>query len=231
DLRLTPLAAVMSGLVLGIGAVILVYCAGYFTGVSNTRKLPTFAAELAMPEGAQVVGVVASLSPIKDHATLLTAVALLARTHPNVHLILVGADAGSRADLEAQSAALGIDARTRFAGLRPSQPSPHHVFDISVLSSRSEGLPNSILEAMAAARPVVATAVGAVADAVVHEETGLLVPPGDPPAMAAALARLLDAPELGAAFGHAGRARARDRYSAAAAMGRLVDLYRTMARD
>jgi glycosyltransferase involved in cell wall biosynthesis len=187
------------------------------------------AADLALPADVLVVGAVASLSPIKDHATLLRAAAALMTRWPQLHVVLVGADNGSRSDLELLAARLDIGQRVRFAGLRPSQPSAHHLFDISTLTSVSEGLPNSVLEAMAAARPVVATSVGAVPDAVVDGETGFLVPAGDDAALAARLATLLADEELRRRMGDAGRQRARDQYSAAVAVSRLLEVYEAIA--
>jgi L-malate glycosyltransferase len=186
-------------------------------------------AELDLPANRVVVGVVASLQPIKDHATLVRAIALLAPRHPQLHLIIVGADSGSRLDLERLVADLGIASRVRFAGLRPSIPSMHWLFDISALTSVSEGLPNSLLEAMAAARPVVATKVGAIPDAVSDGTTGLLVSAKDVDAAAGRLEQLLTDPLLRQRFGEAGREEAMLRYSAAAAEGNLLKLYSELA--
>ncbi len=190
----------------------------------------SFARKLGLSAGGLVVGVVASLSPIKDHATLLRAVAALAGRWPGLRVVLAGADGGSQPSLEGLAAELGIADRIRYAGLCPNHPSPHHLFDIAALTSVSEGLPNSVLEAMASARPVVATRVGAIPDAVVDGETGLLVPPQDPEAVAGALDALLRDPERRVRAGAAGRDRARAQYSSAAAIGRLCRLYRELAR-
>jgi glycosyltransferase involved in cell wall biosynthesis len=112
-----------------------------------------------------------------------------------------------------------------FAGRRPNVPNLHHLFDISALCSTSEGLPNSVLEAMAASRPVVATRVGAVADAVVDGESGILVPPADHVQLAAALDELSRDAERAARIGRAAAARVRARYSSRAAMEALETLY------
>jgi L-malate glycosyltransferase len=189
-----------------------------------------FAAGLGLPEDAVVVGVVASLSPIKDHATLLRAVAALAPAWPALHLVLVGGDGGSRAALERLAGSLGIADRVRFAGLQPNMPSPHHAFDIAALTSVSEGLPNSILEAMAAGRPVVATRVGAIPDAVEDGVTGFLEAPGDHDAIAARLAALLGDSDLRRELGDRARVRARERYSADAALDALLAAYAAVAR-
>jgi glycosyltransferase involved in cell wall biosynthesis len=184
--------------------------------------------ELRLQEGGSVVGIVANLLPVKDHATLLRAAAYLRGWRRDVKFVLVG-DGPCRPALERLAGELGIGDAVVFAGKRPSLPNLHHLFDVSVLCSTSEGLPNSLLEAMAAARPVVATRVGAVADAVVDGETGELVPPADAMALAASLRRLLTDRGRARRFGEAGAKRARAEYSPAAALGALEALYLRLA--
>jgi glycosyltransferase involved in cell wall biosynthesis len=180
--------------------------------------------ELGVPDDALVVGVVANLLPVKDHGTLLRAAALLTSRWPRLHVVLVG-DGECRAALEGLARALGLEGRAHFVGRRSNEPNPHQLFDISVLCSVSEGFPNSIVEAMAAGRPVVATDVGGVTDAVSDGETGLLIPPSNPDRLAAAIEALLLDPERRCALGSAGRDRARDRYHAATVVGSLEALY------
>lgn len=187
------------------------------------------AQDLALPERRIVIGVVANLSAIKDHATLLKAAAALASTHPSLHVVLVGNDGGNRESLERLAADLGLTDRVRFAGHLPNLPSPHHLFDISVLTSISEGMPNSLIEAMAASRPVVATAVGAVPDAVIDGETGFLVPPRSPEILGERLAELIHDTALRSRFGAAGRMRAEAGHRAQAAVGALLELYRSLS--
>ncbi len=186
-------------------------------------------AALGLPGHARAVGIVARLDPVKDHATLLHAFALLAPRLPDVHLAIVG-DGPRRAALEALTAELGLAARVHFAGMRPNRPNPHHWFDVSALASLSEGFPNSVVEAMAASRPVVATDVGGVRDALSDGVTGLLVPPADAGALAAALERVLEDPAAAEAMGRAGRARAEQRFSAGPVVAGLVSLYGELAR-
>jgi glycosyltransferase involved in cell wall biosynthesis len=183
--------------------------------------------ELGVPRDALVVGVVANLTPIKDHATFLRAVARLAPEWPSLHAVLVG-DGPCRPTLEAQARAAGIADRVHFAGLRPHVPNLHHLFDLSALTSTSEGFPNSLVEAMAAGRAVVATAVGGVVDAVEEGVTGLLAPAGDDARLAAAAGELLSQPVRRRAMGAEGRARAEARYSADAALGALEGLYESL---
>ena len=139
----------------------------------------TLGRELRLDGGGPVVGIVANLLPVKDHAALLRAAVILRPRWPRLRVVLVG-DGPCRPALERLAIELGLGETIVFAGRRSGLPNLHQLFDISVLCSTSEGLPNSILEAMAAARPVVATKVGAVADAVLDGETGILVRPSRP---------------------------------------------------
>ncbi|MEO6445712.1 MAG: glycosyltransferase [Gemmatimonadaceae bacterium] len=189
------------------------------------EQLALWRRELGLGEGDEVVGIVANLHPVKDHASLLRAVALVAPRRPSLRLVLVG-DGSERTALESLAGELGIGDRVRFAGRRPQRPTMHGLFDVSVLSSLGEGFPNSIVEAMAAGRPLVATAVGGVVDVVEHARTGLLVPPGVPAEMAAGIERLLSNPAEAGAMGRAGRERARTVFHADTVMARLADLYK-----
>ncbi|HEY8174213.1 MAG TPA: glycosyltransferase [Gemmatimonadaceae bacterium] len=179
---------------------------------------------LGVPEHALVVGIVARLSAVKDHASLLEATAMLASHWPELHLVLFG-DGECREALEASATRLGIAGRTHFGGQRPNDPNLHHLFDISVLCSSSEGFPNSIVEAMAAATPVIATDVGGNSDAVHAGETGLLVPPGSPQALAAAIDQLLGDGDQRRKLGAAGQRRARQHYHEAVVLPSLEALY------
>jgi len=187
------------------------------------------AASIGLPAHRIVVGTVANLSPVKDQRTLLSAVATLASGWPALHVVLVGRDGGSQRDLENHAALLGIADRAHFPGFMENLPSPHHLFDVSTLTSVSEGMPNSIIEAMAAGKPVVATAVGAVPDAVLHGVTGLLLPPSQPTSLAKLLESLLQQPGVRVQFGEAGRSRARASYSRQAAVSSLLSLYHSLA--
>ena len=164
---------------------------------------------LARPAmGMPVIVSVGRFQAPKDAMTLLRALALLRGPY---RALLVG-DGPDLPAAEEERRRLGLDDPVVFAGERNDIPAilaSSHVF---VLSSRSEALPVSILEAMAAGLPVVATRVGGVPEIVVDGETGLLVSAADPPALAAALQRLVDDPELRARLGFAGRQRAEERF-------------------
>jgi glycosyltransferase involved in cell wall biosynthesis len=157
-----------------------------------------------IPAGTVVIGCVARLRPEKDHATLLEAFAGLRESGRDVHLVLVG-DGPLRERLSLMCKVLQIADHVTFTGLLPPLPNPNGYFDVVTLASRSESFPNSVVEGMAAARPIVATAVGGVPDLIRDGETGLLVPPGDALQLRAALARLAADPALATRLGAAGR--------------------------
>ncbi|HVM69821.1 MAG TPA: glycosyltransferase family 4 protein [Gaiellaceae bacterium] len=165
----------------------------------------------AVPEAPQaplegsppLVVSVGRLKEPKDFSTLVRALAEL-REVP--HRAVVAGDGPDRPALEAERDELGV--RVELSGERDDVPALLAAADVFVLSSRSEGMPMSILEAMAAGLPVVASAVGGVPELVVDGETGLLVPPGDADALAAALRLVLEDADLRRRLGSAGRERA-----------------------
>jgi L-malate glycosyltransferase len=183
-----------------------------------------------VPLDALVIGVVARLNPIKDHASLMRAVATLAPRWPRLHLVVVGRGV-ERDNLVRLARDLGLSQCVHFVGLQPQKPNLHALFEVSVLPSRSEGFPNVVLEAMAAATPVVATAVGGTPDAVIDGETGLLVPPGDTEALAKAIESLLADPARRTSMGSAGRERAGRLFQASSVVPKLEDLYESLVRQ
>jgi glycosyltransferase involved in cell wall biosynthesis len=185
--------------------------------------------ELGLQAGEIAIGCVARLVPVKDHAALIRAFRPVREACPDAKLVLVG-DGPSREEIVALSSAQGVGEHVIVAGARTDGANYHHLFDISVLASRSEGFPNSLVEAMAAARPVVATAVGGNVDAVVDGETGRLVPAGAVEARAAALLELARSPELRARFGRAGHTRALQEYRADRAIATLEAMYDDLLR-
>jgi glycosyltransferase involved in cell wall biosynthesis len=200
--------------------------AAAFTDLPERTKVQ-LRSELGIPADALVVGCIARLAEVKDHATLLRAMQLLAARSPDVHLVLVG-DGELRVTLETLASDLGIRDRVHFAGARDNEPNLHHLFDISTLASVSEGFPNSLVEAMAAGRPVVATNVGGNADAV-RPDTGVLVPVGNAAQLASALERLVVDQATRHRMGVAARAVARSEYYAGSVIPRLEQIYRRLA--
>ncbi|HJU88872.1 MAG TPA: glycosyltransferase [Gemmatimonadaceae bacterium] len=189
--------------------------------VADVRRMR---AELGVPDDALLVGIIASLFPVKDHATLLRAAALLRPSHPNLHLVLVG-EGYVQPALEHLTSELGIADMVHFTGYRVDAGKLHAAFDVSVLCSVSEGFPNTLVEAMAAGKPVVCTDVGSCREAVLDGVTGFVVPPSRPDAFAERLAKLLDDPDLRARMGAAGRERARSRHHGQQVLSALEALY------
>lgn len=181
-------------------------------------------ADLGLPDGVPVVGEIARLCEVKGQRELIAALPRL----PGVQALLVGEDleAGGafRRRLEEQADELGVRDRVVFAGYRPADE-VFPALDVFVLPSWTEGMPITVLEAMAHGKPVVATPVGGTAEVVVHGETGLLVPPRDPERLAEAIGRILADPELGRRFGEAGRARVEQRFSADVMARRVLAIY------
>jgi glycosyltransferase involved in cell wall biosynthesis len=177
-----------------------------------------------VPEGSVVVGCVARLVPVKDHATLVRAFGEVHERRPDTHLVLIG-DGECRSMLEAQVQAAGLAGAVTFTGELRDGGNRHRMFDVSTLSSLSEGFPNTLVEAMAAGVPVVATAVGGSMDAVIQDETGFLVPPSSPHELAQALLRLVESPPLRRMLGDGGRERAMDVYRAEPALLALQSMY------
>lgn len=159
---------------------------------SSERHRGELRAELGISESAVTIGLVARLVPIKGIAFFLQAIAALAKSDANIRAVIVG-DGELRAALEQQSEELGIGAIVQFLGFRKDLARIYADLDIVALSSLNEGLPVSIIEAMSAARIVVATRVGGVPNLITENETGFLASPADADAFAQALSRAMEA--------------------------------------
>jgi glycosyltransferase involved in cell wall biosynthesis len=184
---------------------------------------PTRSAERASTQRRPVVLVVARLEEQKGHAYLLEA----AQHIPEVDLAFAG-EGSKRSELEAQADALGLADRVRFLGFRSDVPDLLAECDIFVLPSLCEGMPLAVLEAMAARKPVVATAISGIDETVVHGVTGVLVPPGDPAALANAIWSLLADPEASMRLGMAGRARVEREFQAETMVARVESVYQEL---
>jgi glycosyltransferase involved in cell wall biosynthesis len=180
-------------------------------------------AELGIQGRSFTIGIVGRLRPEKAHDVLLEAVSQLARSGRDVRLCVVG-DGPCRAELQLQAARLGIDGRVTWAGERRDAATLAAAFDVGVISSHWEGLPLAALESMAAGVPLVATAVGGL-PTLLDGDAGLLVPPADPQALAAALDRLFADRDSCTAYGSRGRARVSERYSFDGMVDRVQDTY------
>jgi glycosyltransferase involved in cell wall biosynthesis len=171
-----------------------------------------------------VIGEIARLCDVKGQRELIRALAEI----PDARLVLAGRDleqgGAFQAELEREADRAGVRERVEI-GFHDDVAALLARLDVVALPSWTEGLPMVLLEAMAAGRPVVATPVGGTPELVVDGETGLLVPPRDPEALAAALRRVLDDRELADRLGEAGRRRVSERFSLEAMTRRVLELY------
>ncbi len=193
-------------------------------------SLDTCVARSALGAGPNAIVLlsVAALVRRKGHDVLLEA---LARSRCP-HLVLwIAGDGPERGALEAQAARLGLSERVRFLGARTDVPDLLAACDIFVLPSRHEGLGVSALEAMAARRPVVASRVGGLAEAVLDETTGLLVPPEDPSELARAVDRLAADPLLRRRLGESGPVRVSEGFLASQMVHAYDELYVTVLEE
>jgi glycosyltransferase involved in cell wall biosynthesis len=198
---------------------------GRFRPAAGARRKVRSA--LGLPQDAPVIATVAVLRPPKGIDRMLRAMPSVARRHPDARYLIVG-DGEARPALEETAAAEGVAHRVTFAGARADVPDMLAAADVFVLPSLTEALPTVVAEAMAAGLPVVATDVGGTAE-MVGPGTGMLVPHDDSPALAAAVAELLDDPGRAAALGGEGRRIAEERFDLARQVARLVDEYRRLA--
>jgi glycosyltransferase involved in cell wall biosynthesis len=208
--------------------------------IPNGINLERFDRELGMPlqspvprlEGTgPVVAIVANLKlRVKGHGDFLQAAAEVHRVLPEVRFLLVG-DGELRTAVELQAHHLGLGEAVIFTGYRTDVPGLLARSTIAVSASSSEGLSNAIMEAMAAARPVVATAVGGNVELVQDGRTGFLVPSGDPQLLAARLLTLLRAPPNATEMGRAGRRRIEAEFSARSLSERVTALYLSLTEQ
>jgi len=185
--------------------------------------------EWNIPPGVPVVGVLARLLRIKGQDVFLRAAALIASNNPHVRFVIVGdnnIDHQYKEELKRLSARLGLEDRVVFTGFRTDVPDLLAALSIVVSPSLGlEGLSNSLLESMAAGLPVVATRVGGTPEIVEDGKTGLLVSPGDPEALAAAISRLLQDRLTAKRLGQSARHQVFSRYSLEQAVSSTERLY------
>ena len=150
------------------------------------------------------IGAVANLRPVKGIDVLIRAVARLSRSHSSIRIRVAG-EGEARGELEREAEERDVAGRVELVGAMRDIPEFLGRLDIAVLPSRAEGMSNAVLEYMAAGRPIIASAVGATPELIEDGVHGLLVPPGDDAALAAAMARLLDDRQLACRLGSAAR--------------------------
>lgn len=223
--------------------VVLVHAAlaGRFGGLAMSRRFTVIENGVFAGEGATapdaldpriaefcgqrpILGAVGRLSTEKDHATLVEAFGLLIASGLDARLVIIG-EGPERPRLEALAQRLGVSDRVLLPGFVPSARAYMPLFDVFVLPSLTEGLPLTLLEAMLAGTPVIATPVGGVPHTLEDGDSGLIVPPGDPDALERALRRMLAGPDFARGLAARARRQVETRFTGAVMVQRYVDLY------
>lgn len=171
-----------------------------------------------------IIGVVGRLTPQKGHRYLLQAAPSVLLKHPDVVFAFVG-EGPERDSLQQTAASLGIEDHVMFWGVRSDMPTVYASIDLLVLPSINEGMPMTIIEALAAGRPVIATRVGDVAKLIHHGKTGLLVEAADPAALGAAITQCIAEPDLRASLAAHGQRLVCASFSAEAMGQRYLEVY------
>lgn len=187
-------------------------------------------ASLGIAADRFVAGTVGRLVAVKDHEGLIDAARRVRGERPDL-VVLVAGDGELRAPLEARVQAAGLAGTVRFLGERADVNRVMAAMDVFILNSRSEGMSNTVLEAMASGLPVIATRVGGNPELVVDGETGILVPATSPDQTAAAILRLGADPATRRAMGDAGRLRAHSEFSLRGMLQRYAEMYASLVRN
>jgi glycosyltransferase involved in cell wall biosynthesis len=187
-------------------------------------------ASIGIEGDPRLIGIVARLSPEKDHETLLEAFSIFGKEFSDVELVVVGGG-DLLANLKDSARRLEIESRVHFLEYRADVQELMAIFECFVLCSRSEGLSMTLLEAMAAGLPVVATDVGGNREVVQHEETGLLVPAGEPQQLAEGLKRIFADNEKARQMGEKGRIRVQEHFSLGKMIGSYEQIYEDLLRE
>lgn len=191
------------------------------------EDLETLRTDLSIPPDAVVLVTVARLHSQKGHHYLIQAATKILQDHPEVVFLWVG-DGKLRSELTREICQVGISESFRLTGIREDVAQLLALSSLFVLPSLSEGMPNVVLEAMAAKLPVVATAVDGTNSLVIDGETGLLVPPADPTALSRAILTLLDDPDRCRQMGQKGYERVREHFSEQVMCQRYEEVIRTV---
>jgi len=178
----------------------------------------------ALSEDTLTLGVIGRFSPEKGQDVMLDALPAVLAQHPKLKLRIIG-DGQERPTLEARAAHLGVIDQVEFTGWRSDMPQQYAQLDALVLSSRSEGLPFAVLEAMSYGLPVIATRVGAIAHVIEDGQTGWIVEPGDPKALADGINEALADLTVFGQVGQAGRASLHPRFSTDERANSMYRLY------
>ena len=178
---------------------------------------------VGIPEDARVVGMVGRLVPDKGYPVFLNAAKIILNKMPDVHFLIVG-DGVEKENLKKMTGQLQIESYIHFLGTIENVPQIVSLFDVAVMSSDFDTFSNSILEYMAMSKPVVATNVGSISEAVQHDVNGYLLQRGDIEGLAGSVLKLLDNNNLAVRMGNAGRKMVEDKFS----IQRMVKAYEVL---
>ena len=199
--------------------------------VERIGRLPTVNLREAffLPHNAPIVGNVAALVPHKGQRHLINAIPLVLREEPDARFVIFG-EGPLRSQLEHQIKSLHLEKHVVLPGFRDDVLSCIKGFDLFVMSSETEGLGTSLLDAMAAGKPTIGTDVGGIPEAIDDRVSGLVVPPNDPASLARAIVKLLKDEALAKRMGQAGLARARKLFSVDHMIEGTIEAYRKICR-
>ncbi|MGH7263545.1 MAG: glycosyltransferase [Candidatus Rokuibacteriota bacterium] len=190
------------------------------------RRDPALLDSAGIPRDAWIIGAVGNLYPVKGHVYLIRATPALVRASRRIHVVVIGRGA-LEPELRAEAQRLGVEGHVHLPGFRDDVHRWLGVMDGFAMPSLSEGLPVALLEAMAAGVPGVVTGVGGMPEVIVNGETGWVVPPADPDALAGRILDLLESPAAAAAMGDRARRLVAERF----ALGSMVAAYRAVYRE
>lgn len=211
------------------GAHVTVIHSGILLETPPPPAGPDLRTRAGAPAGAALVLTIASTEAYKDHPTLIDAAGLLFDRLPDAWWVVLGTG-GLFEETVARAERRGFADRLRYLGFIEGARGYLPQADVFVLTSRTEGLGTSVLDAMAAGTPVVATTAGGIPEMVEDERTGLLVPPGDPAALAAAIERILGNPALARRLADTARTRVRD-FDVERTIEKTENLYRRLLAE
>ena len=187
--------------------------------------------KLNLETNSSLVGIVATLRDWKGHYYLFEAMAKLAPNHPDWHLLVIGAGP-YEPTLRKKIDVLNLHRQVSFVGRQENIPEWLNALDLFVLPSYGdEGVPQSIIQAMACGLPVISTPIGSIAEAVIDNVTGILVPPRDSAALASAIEKLINQPMLRAQFGETGRNQAHKKFALDQMLDRMEAIFTRVAES
>ncbi len=193
----------------------------------RVQKNKKAALKYGLDTSAPVITNVGILRSVKGHEVTLKSVKKVVESVPDARFLIVG-DGPRRKELENMANEMGILEHVTFTGFVRDIPEIYSFSDVAVLSSWSEGLPQSLLQAMAAGVPVVASKVGGVPEIVVHEKTGVLIEPGDNEALGKAIIQILNSPDHSIKFTENAKENVMKKHSVSHMIEQLEDLYKDL---